>query len=314
MKVFLSWSGGQSHKIACAFRDWLPSVIQSIEPYVSSEDIDKGTRWSTDISKELEESSYGIVCVTKENLMAPWVHFEAGALSKSLDKSNVCPFLLDLKRSEVHGPLLQFQSTIYSKEEMKKLVGSLNNKLEQDGQLKAGQLDKAFEVWWPELKKVLDDIIKNESKVLIKENEILKDKNQNSESEILEQILDLVRQQQRILNDPEALIPPNYLKNILKYGVGDQFIIRGEMEELHSQIISLERYVRDCHRNGDEISIEELRRKVSEVHTLCHQVMDRTIRSARIRGRSIGRPLRNSRIQQDTSEGAIVDVINEPED
>ena len=82
MKVFISWSGNISLKVALIFRDWLPSVIQSIEPYVSSEDIDKGARWSTDIAKELENSTFGILCVTKENLEAPWLSFEAGALSK----------------------------------------------------------------------------------------------------------------------------------------------------------------------------------------------------------------------------------------
>lgn len=51
MKVFISWSGNKSHKVAMIFREWLPSVIQSLEPYVSSEDIDKGARWSSDIAK-----------------------------------------------------------------------------------------------------------------------------------------------------------------------------------------------------------------------------------------------------------------------
>ena len=82
MKVFISWSGVDSHSAAVALRDWLPSVIQLLEPYVSSEDIDKGARWSTDIAAELAGSDWGILCVTKENVQAPWLNFEAGALSK----------------------------------------------------------------------------------------------------------------------------------------------------------------------------------------------------------------------------------------
>lgn len=86
MKVFISWSGDYSGKIAIALREWLPSVIQSLEqPYVSSEDIAKGSRWNAEVTKELENSCFGIICLTPENLIAPWLHFEAGALSKIID-------------------------------------------------------------------------------------------------------------------------------------------------------------------------------------------------------------------------------------
>ena len=157
MKVFLSWSGHKSHQVALVFRDWLPSVIQSITPYVSSEDIDKGARWSTDIAKELEDSSFGILCVTKENLEAPWLLFEAGALSKMMDKASVCPFIFDLKRAEVKGPILQFQSTIFEKEDVKKLLVTLNKSCGDAG-LKEELLTKTFEVWWPNLEESLNKI------------------------------------------------------------------------------------------------------------------------------------------------------------
>ena len=115
VKVFISWSGNTSLKVAQIFREWLPSVIQSIEPYVSSEDIDKGARWSTDIAKELEDSTFGILCVTKDNLEAPWLSFEAGALSKTMEKAFVNPFLFDIKRSEVKGRFCNFNQLFLKK-------------------------------------------------------------------------------------------------------------------------------------------------------------------------------------------------------
>ena len=169
MKVFISWSGDISLKVATVFRDWLPSVIQSIEPYVSSEDIDKGARWSTDIAKELENSTFGILCVTKENIEAPWLSFEAGALSKTMEKSFVSPFLFDIKRSEVQGPILQFQSTIFEKKDIKKLINTLNKACGESG-ISDARLEKAFEVWYPTLEKELSELksknIENEHRKL----------------------------------------------------------------------------------------------------------------------------------------------------
>ena len=88
-------------------------------PYVSSEDIDKGARWSTDIANELSDSTFGILCVTRENINEPWLTFEAGALSKSMENAYVSPFLFDIKQSEIDGPILQFQSTTFEKDDLK---------------------------------------------------------------------------------------------------------------------------------------------------------------------------------------------------
>lgn len=197
MKVFISWSGNKSHKVALVYRDWLPSVIQSIEPYVSSEDIDKGARWSTDIAKELEDSTFGILCVTKENLNAPWLSFEAGALSKTIDKAFVSPFLFDIKRSEIDGPILQFQSTIFQKEDIKKLVKTLN-KACGEASIQESRLEKGFDVCYPTLEKELNKLKGVEDENISKEEEP-----NGYTSEILEEILDLARNNQKLLRNPD---------------------------------------------------------------------------------------------------------------
>lgn len=211
MKVFLSWSGQTSHKVATILRDWIPSVIQSVVPYVSSEDIDKGTRWSTDIAKELEDSAFGILCVTKENLNAPWLTFEAGALSKKLEKSYVSPFLFDIKRAEIDGPILQFQSTINEKDDIKKLLKTIN-KACGDDKLTDERFEKAFEVWYPNLEKELKDLKKNVKPEEPNGEEISESLNQ----QILEEILELSRINQKILRDPETLLPPKYVEYVLE--------------------------------------------------------------------------------------------------
>lgn len=210
MRIFISWSGDLSHKVALIFKEWLPSVMQSVEVYVSSEDIDKGARWSSDISKALEESFFGILCITKDNIDAPWINFEAGALSRSFEKSKISPFLFGLSRVELHGPLLQFQSTIFEKSDINKLVSSIN-KACTCLRLKEHLLNKYFEMWWPELEEKLKSI--EIEHVAVPRN--YKDRECSNES-ALEEILLLVRSQQQLLLNPENMFSPGPTQNILK--------------------------------------------------------------------------------------------------
>lgn len=213
MKVFISWSGSTSHKVAVVLRDWLPSVIQSIEPYVSSEDIDKGARWSTDIAGELHASTYGLVCLTTDNIKAPWINFEAGALGKSIDKSRVSPFLFRLKRSEVEGPILQFQSTIFEKVDVLKLLKSINSACGQDA-LEEIRLEKAFDVWWPDLEKQLNAIPELPSEDGSEGTTEPSPSDLNSR--VLEELLELTRNNHKLLRDPSSILPPDYVEHIFR--------------------------------------------------------------------------------------------------
>lgn len=152
MKIFISWSGSLSRRVAEILRAWLPKVLQAVQPYVSSEDIDKGARWSAEISSQLEASKYGIICVTADNIAAPWLNFEAGALSKSVKESRVSPFLFGI--NNVTGPMKQFQTTVYEHDDMLKLVASINNACSSP--LDKVILEETFEMWWPRLQDDMD--------------------------------------------------------------------------------------------------------------------------------------------------------------
>src|SRR5262245_21786408 len=157
MKVFISWSGAKSKALANALREWIPNVIQFVDPWMSSEDIDKGARWSSDIADQLEKVRVGIICLTSDNLDSPWILFEAGALSKTLDKTYVCPYLLDIDQADIRGPLVQFQMTLAEKDDTKKLLHTINNALEGSS-LSENRLNSAFEQWWPSLEDKLKAI------------------------------------------------------------------------------------------------------------------------------------------------------------
>lgn len=155
VKVFISWSGSKSKALGEAIRDWLPGVIQRVTPYFTPSDVEKGTSWSTDISKELAEADIGILCITRENIHSDWILFEAGALSKSLDKSRVCPILFGISNADLAGPLKQFQTTEFEKGDMGRLISLINTRLGDHG-LEQKTLDSVFEKWWPDLEKQIN--------------------------------------------------------------------------------------------------------------------------------------------------------------
>ncbi len=204
MKVFISWSGDRSKEVAEVLGAWLPTVIQSVEPWVSTE-IGKGSRWGEDIVTELNDAKAGIICLTPDNLEAPWIHFEAGALSKTLGQALVSPYLLGVEPADVGGPLGQFQATVANKPDTLRLLQTLNRE-SADHALPDARLEKAFEVWWPELEGKLKEIQSHGQATSAK----------RPDRELLEEILDAVRKMKRI----GSALPLAGLGATLPFGTG----------------------------------------------------------------------------------------------
>jgi len=81
MELFISWSGNGSKVLARRLTEWLPSIIPSVRPFFS-EEIPGGFLWSQVMLGKLEDAEFGIICVTADNVHAPWLNFEVGLSRK----------------------------------------------------------------------------------------------------------------------------------------------------------------------------------------------------------------------------------------
>jgi hypothetical protein len=153
--VFISWSGERSRLAAEALNEWLSTVLQNARPWMSTE-MEKGSRSFEEIGRALEGMKVGIICLTPENLTSEWIHYEAGALSKTTDaRTRVCTYLLaDLDSSNVKPPLSWFQWTKANQSDTRKLVGTINKHLDATP-LEETRVDITFEKWWPDLERKL---------------------------------------------------------------------------------------------------------------------------------------------------------------
>ncbi|HFD0314890.1 hypothetical protein PTR28_06240 [Serratia marcescens] len=158
---------------------------------------------------------YGVICLTKNNISAPWINFEAGALSKKVDKSKLSPFLFKIKPSEVTGPILQFQHTRSDdKEDILKLLSSINK---QGDFLTSERLVNSFEQWWPTLDSELSKIVEpeTETKEATKPSKGSSNIEIQNLSHIVESLLDISRTNHQLLRNPEVLLPEDYVRKVL---------------------------------------------------------------------------------------------------
>lgn len=244
MKVFISWSGGRSRAIGDVLRRWLPSVLQAVRPYFSPDDVAKGSRWSSEIAKELDASRIGLLVITPENQEAPWLLFEAGALAKNLDRSKVCPLLFGkMEPTDVKGPLVQFQAAQFSKDEMKRVMKMVNSEL-GDTALSPDVLESVFEMWWPRLEEQVTNELEAEGEVDSEER--------RSERDLIEEVLALTR---RLASDRERR--PDFDHPVF--------------DDLLTRVIDLARLMRTQTPDGE--TVKALKSLMTPVEYLAHREM-----------------------------------------
>jgi hypothetical protein len=149
MRVFISWGGEPSRSVARALRDWLPMVVQHVEPWMSDADIPTGARWNNEVATGLERTNFGIICLTRANQERPWLLFEAGALAKSMKVARVVPLCIDLLPADITGPLATFQAISMNEDGMRRLVHDVSAARKRP--IPERRMDELFDAMWPRL-------------------------------------------------------------------------------------------------------------------------------------------------------------------
>jgi hypothetical protein len=92
-----------------------------------SDHIEAGSLWAPRRQSELEQSQFGVLCLTEDNFPAPWLLFDAGAIAKKFDSARVVLYLIDeLPPSVDRSPLAHFQHVQAGREDTLGLVRSIN--------------------------------------------------------------------------------------------------------------------------------------------------------------------------------------------
>lgn len=225
MKIFISWSGDRSKELATALKLWLSDVFpEDVQTWMSNHDIGAGARWNVDLANELDSANFGILCLTPENLEAPWLLFEAGSLAKIVNAARVVPYRLNLTATDVGYPLAQFQGVDADKQGTYKLVESINDL--RDDKFSETKLTRIFNKWWPDLEAQLVRIVALPALTQI----------QRPDRALLEELLQLVRTIVRE-EGSSGKVTPTYQNNERDiYGIDEANIAAMSNVELRSYL------------------------------------------------------------------------------
>jgi hypothetical protein len=156
--LFFCWSEQRSRALARALKEHLPTFIPGLaDPDGSnlfmSDDIVKGSRWFDAVEMQLAKADVGVVCITREGLRSGWIHFEAGALARTIRKKRrqggaLLTYLLGVRPDELTGPLAEYQATSVERDDTKKLCDAIVNAMVRRKAQEPSDWETAFNKNW----------------------------------------------------------------------------------------------------------------------------------------------------------------------
>jgi hypothetical protein len=166
VRIFISWSGATSLRIAQSLASVLRTASDRFELFISSEDIRSGQRWLTVVNEQLSQARAGLIIVTPDNQTRPGLKFEAGAIANAVDipKARVIPILCGVETSTVDSgsPLRQFQMRELTKEGLEAVITDLASMAGIDAETalkrasrEVGSMPSQAQVW---LRDAQDDV------------------------------------------------------------------------------------------------------------------------------------------------------------
>ena len=165
-EVFICWSGARSQKLAAKLQKFLVRVMPALRGRVFfSPQAEKGARWFDEVVRHLAGAKVGLICLTAENLSAPWLHFEAGVLLRGLSQTTPTPgldeatedrvfaYLHGVTAASLSGPLSQYQGTTTTRADTRRMIRTLATILRQPENSR-----DLFDKYWPDFERELQTL------------------------------------------------------------------------------------------------------------------------------------------------------------
>lgn len=155
LRIFVSWSEERGKIAAESISSWLSRLFQTAQVFYSPEGIGAGEIWFDTLMDNLNTNSIGVIVLTPESKDSCWIHFECGALAKSLgsrSKIRICPVLFNLEEEDIRPPLSQYNMIRPDRDGFLKLAKCINDC--SPNPIDEPAFNDTFDVWWEKISEI----------------------------------------------------------------------------------------------------------------------------------------------------------------